>query len=74
MNYNVKQPFKSMQRRFAVGDKITDADAPELVPHTIESAKASGLIEAAKDQAANLPVDRGDRGVQARQSPGGDAE
>lgn len=74
MTYDVKKPFNSTQRRFAAGDTITDADLPELAPFTVESAKAAGLIEAVSEQPANLPLGRGDRGVQARQPLGADAE
>lgn len=59
MDHRVLKPFNSHQRRFQAGDTIKPADVAELAPHTVEGAKAAGLIApVTQDQAANLPVDQ----------------
>lgn len=67
MDYRVAKPFNSHQRRFLAGDTIKPEDVAELAPHTVEGAKAAGLIvpAAAPDQAANLPLDQTKTGTKA---------
>lgn len=44
MSLRVLKPFNSVNRRFKAGDEL--ADNEDLSPHTLEGAKAAGLVAA----------------------------